>query len=114
MFSIVLLDLILLGLIFRDCLANLILVWLLGCLRFCLGEANLRGESRRGRLLFPFPPVKPERERIGEGATVTCSAMLGVLLATLSYYRMLLPSELAIHVGVLGAHGVLLPGLSAT
>ena len=37
---------------------------------------------------------------------MTCSAMLGVLLATLSYYRVLLPSELAIHVGVLGARTV--------
>ena len=51
---------------------------------------------------------------------MTCSAMLGVLLATLSYYRMLLPSELAIHVGVLGVRTVycyqdcLLPSRMAT
>ena len=46
--------------------------------------------------------------------------MLGVLLATLSCYRMLLPSELAIHVGVLGVRtvycyqNVLLPSRMAT
>ena len=46
--------------------------------------------------------------------------MLGVLLATLSCYRMLLPSELAIHVGVLGVRTVycyqdfLLPSRMAT
>ena len=82
MFSMVLLDLILLGLIFRDCLANLILVWLLGCLPFRLGEANLRGESRRGRPLFPFSAGKT---REGENRRGRDSDMFEYARCLISY-----------------------------
>ena len=82
MLSMVLLDLILLGLIFRDCLANLILVWLLGCLPSCLRGANLRGESRRGRPLFP---VSTGETREGENRRGRDSDMFGYARCIISY-----------------------------